>query len=332
MSEILSASVHRNNYFASDSFSVVFPLVDGMLSWAQTDLLEIDLKIAPDVGYARSIITGLADEVALDFTNSTLTIRGRDYTAQFIETKTAEKFQNLTSSQVVSVLAARHGLNAEVTATTTPTGKYYDVDHAVVTNEVSEWTLLTHLAEREGFDIFFDGKTLYFQPVADPSVDTPYDIFCITSGDAPVSNVERLALHRNLTLARDVIVKVISWNHEMKLPITVIRRAQKVKGGTVGSSPPTTYVFREAGLTQSQAEAFAETKLVELTQHERRLEFDIPGDLTLTPRSLIRLSGTQTDFDQNYFVSQINISLNAQRGFTMRVSAKNASPHKVVYA
>jgi phage protein D len=332
VSNILSAQVHRNNFLAADQFSLVLAVGNNSLGWMQADVLEINLKVAQDVGYFRSLIIGLVDEVAVDLAKGTIALRGRDYTAAFIETKTSEKFQNLTSSQVVTILASRHGFSAQVTPTTTPTGKYYDIDHAAVTNEISEWTLLTYLAEREGFDIFFEGATLYFQPVADPSAETPFNIYLTVGGALPISNVERLTLHRNLTLSRDVVVKVISWNHEMKLPIAVIRRAQKVKGGKSGSSPPTTYIFREPGLSQSQAEAFAETKLIELTQHERRIEFDIPGDPSLTPRSMVRLSGTLTDFDQDYFVSYLTVNFTLDRGFTMHVAAKNASPHKVVFS
>jgi hypothetical protein len=332
VTEIISASIHQNNFYAADHFVILVAVSDTTLIWAQADIVQINLRIAQDQGSTKSVIIGEADEVALDLASGTVTIRGRDYTAQFIETKTAEKFQNLTSSQVISKLAGRHSLTSQVTATTTPTGKYYDTDHAFITNEVSEWTLMTYLAGREGFDIFFSGSTLYFQPAADPNVNSPFEIFCSTSGTLPVSNVQRLSLHRNLTLARDVIVKVISWNHEMKVPITAIQRAKKSKVGQTGSPPPTTYIFRETGLSQSQAEEFAQAKLKELVLHERRIEFDIPGDLTVTPRSLIRLSGTGTDFDQIYFVAQVILTCTLAKGFSMRVMAKNASPHTVVYS
>jgi len=331
VTEIISASVHQNNFYAADHFSILVAVSSTTLLWAQADSVNVNLRIAQDQGSTRSVITGVADEVSMDLAAGTVTVKGRDYTAQFIETKTAEKFQNLTSSQVISTIAARHGLNSQVAATTTPTGKYYDTDHAFVTNEVSEWTLMTYLAGREGYDIYFNGNTLYFQPAANPSTATPFDIFLSTTGTLPISNVQRLSLHRNLTLARDVIVKVISWNHELKVPITATQHAKKTKGGQTSASPPTTYIFRETGLTQSQAEEFAQTKLNELVLHERRIEFDIPGDLTLTPRSLIRLSGTGTDFDQIYFAAQVILTCTLSKGFSMRVMAKNASPHTVVY-
>ena len=41
-----------------------------------------------------------------------------------------------------------------------------------MTNEVSEWTLLTYLAQREGFDVYVEGRTLFFNPPADASATT----------------------------------------------------------------------------------------------------------------------------------------------------------------
>ncbi len=332
VSEVISILVHRNNFLAADTFKVVFAFDPGagVPDWVQADVVALDLMIAENPGTSLSVITGLADEVVLDLANGIVTATGRDYTAQFIETKTAEKFQNLTSSQVVQILANRHGLASQVTSTMTPTGKYYDSDHSIVTNEVSEWTLLSYLAGREGFDIFVQGNTLFFQPAANPIEDSPFDVYCVVDGSSPSANVSRLITHRSMTLARDVIVKVVSWNHEMKSAVTATRRAEKTTArGQSAKFPPTTYVFREAGLTQDQANALADSKLRELTLHERRIEFDIPGDLSLTPRSLVRLSGTGTDFDQTYFVAQIYITCSLERGFSMKVTAKNASPQSV---
>jgi len=80
----------------------------------------------------------------------------------------------------------------------------------------------------------------------------------------------------------------------------------------------------------AQANALAATKISELTQHERRITFELPGDLSLTPRSMVSLTGTGTDFDQSYFVSQIRMRCNLGSGFPMHVEAKNASPQSTV--
>jgi signal transduction histidine kinase len=154
-----------------------------------------------------------------------------------------------------------------------------------------------------------------------------YDI----SGTVPTASVSDLIMQRDLTLANDVIVKVISWNHELKTPITAIRQAQKtLQPARPNATPPTTYIFREPGLTQAQADAVAVARLNDLTLHERRIRLAMPGDLTLTPRSIITLTGTGTDFDQDYYVTELRIECTMDRGFAMRVEAKNSSPQSVV--
>ena len=336
MPGLVSLVVTRNNFLAADIFSAEVALDAtgsgfGAPFWAMQDQIELELMLSLDQGAPQSLIVGLVDEVSIDLARQSMTLTGRDYTSLFIDIKTAEKFQNLSSSQVVTQLAARNGLQAQATATTTPTGKFYDTDHAEITNEVSEWTLLTYLAQREGFDIFVEGRTLFFQPPPDPGTGSPFPVTYGYANPIPGSTASRLILRRSLTLARDVVVKVISWNHESKQAISATLRGQKTIRPTGGNAlPPTTYLFREQGLTQDQANALAAAKLKELTQHERRIEIDMPGDLSLTPRSMLRLSGTGTDFDQDYFVAQIRISCDVRHGFPMRVEARNASPQSAV--
>jgi hypothetical protein len=45
-------------------------------------------------------------------------------------------------------------------------GRYYEIDHARLTNDISQWTLLNYLAQEEGFDLNVTGSTLNFQPSA----------------------------------------------------------------------------------------------------------------------------------------------------------------------
>jgi hypothetical protein len=73
----------------------------------------------------------------------------------------------------------------------------------------------------------------------------------------------------------------------------------------------------------------AQQKAAELTQHERVWEATMPGDLTLDPRTMIQLVGTETDFDQTYFVDVIDRHLSMEHGFVQHLRAKNTSPRTV---
>jgi hypothetical protein len=52
----------------------------------------------------------------------------------------------------------------------------------------------------------------------------------------------------------------------------------------------------------------------------------MPGELTFTPRTVLSLYGTRSDFDQLYFVDVIERQIRADSGFVQHIRAKNSSP------
>ncbi len=105
----------------------------------------------------------------IDVLNRTVEIDGRDLTARLLDARTQETFSNQTASEIAETLAARHGLTADVTATTTLAGRYYATEHDRITlgqfsRATTEWDLLTFLAAREGFEAYVAGQTLTFAP------------------------------------------------------------------------------------------------------------------------------------------------------------------------
>jgi phage protein D len=328
---VVTADVLSNNHYAADRFSVVVALgVDLWASstyWAsQTDIL-VDVQFSLDAGSTFiSFIQGLADVVSIDVLTSTLHIEGRDLTAALIDNRTQETFANRTSSEIATILAQRHNLTPIITATTTPVGRYYQNEHdRIALNQFSrsmtEWDLLIFLAGQEGFDVFVTGTSLYFQPSAG-SLSAPCTL---TPGQ-----LQDLRLERSLTLARDIVVTVKSWNSRQQDAFTqTVRASGRTSGGTGGtgrSGPPQHYVFVRPNLTMDDALKLAQQKAAELAQHERVWEATMPGDLTLDPRSMIQLIGTETDFDQLYFIDTIERHLSLERGFVQHVRAKNTSP------
>jgi phage protein D len=247
---------------------------------------------------------------------------GRDLTASLIEARTQETFANRTASEIATLLADRHNLSASVTPTTTPVGRYYQSEHDRITLDqfshvTTEWDLLTFLARQEGFDIFVAGQTLYFQSegrAADIAVSlTPAD-------------VTELKLERSLTLARDIQVVVKSWNSRQNNAFVQQATAICAGSGQKSSVPPQCYVYVRPNLTPDDALKFVRNKLVELTRHERVINISMPGELSLTPRSVVSIEGTGTDFDQAYYIDTIERRLRQNVGMTQRIRARNTSP------
>lgn len=320
----VEAEVISNNYFAADRFSASVALgVDpwaGLSFWAsETDIL-LEVQFSVDGGASfTSLVQGAVDAVAIDPAVGLVHLEGRDLTTSLIETRTQETFANRTASEIASLLAGRHNLMAQVVSTTTPVGRYYQNEHDRITldqfsHTTTEWDLLVFLARQENFDVFVQGQSLYFQPITQPT-----DI----EMSLRPSDLIDLKLERSLILAQDIEVVVKSWNSRQNSVFT----QQAITTGSNGSSTGMqTYIFVRPNLTPDDALKFAQQKLLELTRHERTIEISMPGELTLTPRSIIMLDGTGSDFDQAYFVDVIERRLHQSGGLTQHIRAKNTSP------
>jgi phage protein D len=322
----MEAEVVSNNYYAADRFSVSIALgIDPWAAasfWASEPDIMLDVLFSLDGGASfTSLVQGAVDCVSINPMLGLAHLDGRDLTASLIEARTQETFANRTSSEIASLVAGRHNLASHVSPTTTPVGRYYQSEHDRITldqfsHATTEWDLLVFLARHEGFDVFVQGQTLYFQPTALPA--------------NPVSlrpdDVIDLKLERSLTLARDIEVVVKSWNSRQNSAFVQRARATGRNATGRSSGPLQRYVFVQPNLTPDDALKLAQRKLAELTRHERTVRISMPGELVLSPRSVIALEGTGTEFDQAYFIDVIERRLSQNGGLTEHILAKNSSP------
>jgi phage protein D len=325
VSGAIEAEVISNNYYAADRFGVVIAL--GPDSWAETAFwasesdISLDIQFSLDGGASfTSLVKGAVDSVSIDPILRFAHLDGRDFAAALIEARTQETFANRTSSEIASLLANRHNLRPCVTPTTTPVGRYYQSEHDSVTldqfsRSTTEWDLLVFLARQEGFDVFVQGQALYFQPAQ--------------AGDLAITlrpeDVIDIRLERSLTLARDIEVTVKSWNSRQSSVFVQRARASR-RNSVARSSTLQRYVFVQPNLTPDDALKVAQRKLVELTRHERVVRLNMPGELVLSPRSVITLDGTGTEFDQTYYIDIIERRLRHGSGLTQQIVARNTSP------
>jgi phage protein D len=267
-------------------------------------------------------------------------LSGRDLTSLLIDTKTTEKWTNQTSSQIATTLATRHGLTPVVTDTTTKVGKYYEIDHIRLTDKRSEWDLLTWLAREEQFVVFVRGQSLYFQPKPDPTQTTPYVLrWTPPSSDSasPQFNGMSVKFRRSLTLARDIIVTVHSWNMKNAQGFSQTVHATHNKFTVLAGAPQPTgdaqvFSYTIPGLSPEQALERAQKILAELTQHEMNLDARLPADNLLDVDGIVLVQGTGTAFDQAYYPDSIKRSMSKSEGYVMHIHAKNHSPESVVIA
>ncbi len=317
---VMEVDIFANAHLAAGRFRIhaAIPAVTATSLLDPGTVLDLQLAVS---GTPVSLLQGEADSIHADVIQGVLEIDGRDLTGRLLDARTQETFANQTSSEIANTLAARHSLTPVVTATTTLAGRYYGAEHdRIVLGQFSrattEWDLLTFLAAQEGFEVFVAGQSLYFQPLSQttaPSLLTPGD--CLS-----------LSLERALTLARDIEVTVKSWNTRHQAAFSQTARSAAQGRGSGGNGTPQRIVVVRPNLTPDDALQLAQRILTDLSGHERLVHAELPGELTLTPRSRVTLTGTGTDFDQTYYVAELDRHFSVAHGFTQRLRLKNANP------
>ncbi len=314
---LVDADILANAHFAAARFRLRLAIdpatAAGLLQ--PGSVLDIQLSLG---GAPTSLIQGEADTIRLDVLNRIVEVDGRDLTARLLDARTQETFSNQTASEIAETLAARHRLTPDVTPTSTLAGRYYSSEHDRVSlgqfsRTTTEWDLLTFLAAREGFEAFVSGQTLTFAPLGSTStIQAISPGLCLS-----------LSLEHALTLARDIEVTVKSWNSRQQ---SAFSQTAKSTGRSRGGGAPQRIVVVRPNLTSNDALQLASRILADLSAHERIVHAELPGELALTPRSRVQLTGTGTDFDQLYYVAELDRHLSVDHGFTERLRLKNTPP------
>ena len=318
------AEVVTNNHFSADRFWVRAAADRVPPEMIGTVEILVEIGASLDGGERfRTLVTGAVDTLELDPVRGTLYLSGRDLSAGLIEARTQETFANQTASEIATALAGRHGLTADVQATTTPVGRYWQLEHDQIVLDqfaraTTEWDLLVTLAQFEGFDVWVSGTVLHFRAADAAGAASVLRAVATAGGTA---NVAGLHLQRSLTLARDIVVTVKSWNsRQANAFMQTVRRG---RGGAKGSAQNLVYVV--PNLTPDDAQKLAQRKLAELSQHERVIVAEMPGELDLAPRGRVRVEGTGTDFDREYAIDRIERHVSMAHGFGQVVHARAGS-------
>ena len=310
------AEVTNNCHYAADRFRLGLALsadpTRGGAWWADQDVVLIDIAISLGGDYVN-LVHGRVDAIEIDSSNDAVRATGRDLSADLIEARAQGTFANQTSSDIATVLAGRHQLSADVEKTTTPVGRYWQLDHdSLVLNGfarvTTEWDLLVKLAQYEGFAVWVQGTTLHFR-ATDASAPPTVLLAAALSG---------LRMERSLNLAQCVQVTVKSWHSRAAQSYTQIASSGQVN--TAGSKTQS-YIYVVPNLTPDLALRLAERRLAELTRHERVIVAEMPGELSLAPGRSILLQGSNTAFDRTYRIDSLVRRLDMAHGFTQRLRA-----------
>lgn len=337
----VSFSVENNAFRGAGTFDLTLaisalPPAMQMLNWwaVQTSIrVELFISIITQAGVdEKKHITGNIDTWHYEPARFEITAEGRDLTAKLIDAKTpGESFKNLTSSQIATTLAQRHGLTPVVTATTQRVGEYYQIDTAHLTGEQTEWDLITTLAGIENFSVYVHGDNLHFEPKRAQTCKKNYVIRWQSPGlqAYPQCNIaDNLSFSRALTIAKGVSVEVLSWNAKRKNKQFMVSYPKQTTSITPGKALSETQVYRviRNGLTPEAAQALAQSIYHQVIQHEMKFSGSTAGDNLLMPDTPVRIEGTQSPFDQVYLCDCVRRTLSWETGYIMHMTGKNHSP------
>lgn len=340
---LVSFEVDNNGYYQADTFRVTLalsaqPANRGFAFWAAQTSMKVELLAGypanPDnftKSDLKNWLTGWVDDIEVSPLQDEITITGRDMTAVLVDTKRSIAFTNMKSSEIAKKIAADQGLNAVVTETNGFAGAMKKIVKQLVNDRATYWDVLTKLAQFEGFDVYVTGDTLHFEP------HTNFPDTYVLNYQPPgavaytVANFMDMRFARNLSVARGVKVKVLSWNAQTNKVVSAVAQRSRVKNATTAKAganglPVAEYTFTYPNMDTNQAQKQAQSLLKDISQHEVNLSAELVGDDLLTTRTKIEVRGTGTDFDQTYYPASIQRRYSLDDGYRMSVRARNYSP------
>jgi hypothetical protein len=323
---LIHVHLSSNNAFAADRYAVTFamgpPPLRGIAFWSALVSAYVEISASSDSTPAETtLVTGMADSLAINPLAGTVSIEGRDLSAALVDTYRQKDFVNQTASEIVSAIAANHGLAGAVTPTTGSVGRFYADNHTRLSvgqfsRLRSDWDLIAQLARENGFDAYVQGTTLYFQPAT------------IGSGSTRLlgpRDVTAVRWERTLALADSPSVRVQSWNSQNMASYFVGPAPSLPVGGiTDGYSP--SYLFSGSNLTSQQASESAQMYMTEISRLGTALHIEMPWDLTVSPRTVFLMRNVASAIDGTYRVESLDRTYNASTGSVQQMRASLVNP------
>lgn len=133
------------------------------LTWVDDSLFDVGTEVEVQLGYDNSlktIITGEITGLEPEFTQGAppiLVVRGHDLRHRLLRGSRTKSFVKMTDSDIASDIARARGLNPKVK--NSGVKQEYVIQH-----NQTDWDFLQSRADRIGYEVLIDQKTLYFQP------------------------------------------------------------------------------------------------------------------------------------------------------------------------
>ena len=285
----------------SDTVEIQLDDRDGQITWPEK---RAELEVYLGYKHTGVVRMGLylVDEVEYSGPPSTLTIRGKaaDMRASIKAPKT-RSWDQITLGNLVSSIAAEHGLSAKVSTTLAGIG----LSHIDQTNE-SDLHLLTRLARDYG---------VITKPVAGFLIFVPRGEAKTASGKTlPVIHIQAsdIIRHRMTQAERNQYQSVQAYWHD-----TDSAEKQTV---TTGEDNPV-YTLKHTYSNTHEAIRAAQAKLSALKRGAGTLSLTLIGNPSLQAEGKINLTGIREPIDGQWLIQRVAHQLDSQ-GLITRIEAE----------
>ena len=297
--------------------------------WLDQDSLEVavDFGLAPVISGDGSptwtrMITGAVDRINLDPVSGQVSLSGRDHAARLIDLPLQKSYLNKTSSEVAHELAQLCGLTEDVDPTKDLVGQYYQIQHTKASfggfsRHGNGWDLLAELAELEGYDLWVDGTTLHFKQAV-VGGDNLYDVTYTPAAmgtASPHLTISDLSMERSLGLSGTLQVTVASWNSRQRLQVTGTYPMEQTEGARQ-------FLVLKPNMLPDDAAALAKSTYSRLRSHQRIITGTMAGEVSLTTRDRLRVTGTGTGWDCIYTIDRIEREMSLLNGFVQHITGR----------
>jgi prophage tail gpP-like protein len=243
-----------------------------------------------------ALILGDVDRLGLAPFEDEVTLAGRDLTGRLADAPARSAHKNRTAADIIREIAEGHGLSCAIEGGEALAGLVYQVDHAKLSLERSEWDLISGLARANGLRAQVAGRALTLTPLARPA-SVAEILVCARPTPGGLTPLG-LRLDRDQRLSGEVTFEVESFHARTG-------RANRWTAKASGSSetPPLSarrLAARAVGLDGQQTRARAEQLLTEVMGNEIRLSARFDFSAVVDPQARIRLAGFGAPFDRAY--------------------------------
>ena len=312
---------------------------DKELKWVDSELLVVGkpVEISAKAGSHQEegaeqeglLIKGEITALEPDFSSSgepTLVVRGYDRSHRLHRGKQTRSFLKMTDSDLVSKIAGEAGLSAQVD----PTSPAYDY---VLQNNQTNYEFLMGRAQRIGYQLHVEDKTLYFQ-----------------KGDKDQGAGPELEWGVNLRTFRPRLtsihqaneVMVRGWDPKSKKEIVGLASTGQLKpqvglpesGGALAQKAfgqAKTIVVNYPIFTQAEANAMAQAVCDEISGDFIQAEGICLGDPRLKAGKKVKITGVGTRFGGDYFVTSATHTYSSKIGYETRFNVSGRQPNTLTH-